>query len=173
MLYLGDLEQFVAAIPASGPYHSYYHGFVHLLNGDLSTARHNLNQAFTDFPSDMFGSLSRALLAHLVDDDRLAIEMVRQVASGRERLPLRDGEVSYKQAQLLALAGDNLEALATLEQTIDQGFFCSICFLSDPALRGIQDNPRFEQLMERATARQRAFGLQFGLPIEVGTAGLH
>ncbi len=166
LLYAAAYAEFLATIPASGPYHSYYHGFVELLRGNVAESERILNTAFADFPSDMFGSLSRALLAHLAGDNRLAVEVVRQVAAGRARLPLRDGEVTYKQAQLLALAGDLDGALLALEQTIEQGFFCARCFEEDSALQPLRERDAFRGLVNRAGERHQRFAARFDLPVE-------
>lgn len=167
LLYAGRHKEFLKTIPASGPYHSYYHGFVNLLEGNVSAAHDNLAQAFGDFPSDMFGSLSRALAAHIDGDNRLAVEMVRQVAEGRDRLPLRDGEVTYKQAQLLALAGDVDGSLAALEQSFQQGFFCALCFADDQALASVRVDQRFAPLLDRVRRRHVEFAERFGLDPEL------
>ena len=84
LLYLGDLERFLEQIPTTGPYHSYYAGFVNMLQGDAEGAREVLSDAFEAFPSDMFSSLSRALFAVLSDQPDLARVTIRQLASGQD-----------------------------------------------------------------------------------------
>lgn len=163
LLYAGELDRFLEQIPETGPYHSYYAGFVRMLQGDDAEAERILSEAFEAFPSDMFSSLSRALFAVLNGQPDLARVTIRQLAASRADLPLKDGEVTFKQAQLLTLAGDPQAALDNLADTIDQGFFCVVCIETDPVLSRLVDEPRFAPIVDAARRRHLAFAERFQL----------
>lgn len=163
LLYAGDLDRFLEQIPETGPYHSYYAGYVRMLQGEDDEARRILIEAFEAFPSDMFSSLSRALVAILNEQPGLASVTVRQLAASRSRLPLKDGEVTYKQAQLLTLAGDPQAALDNLGDAVDQGFFCVVCIELDPVLSRLADQSRFAPIVDVARRRHLAFAERFQL----------
>lgn len=163
LLYRGELDRFLSLIPESGPYHSYYAGYVRMLQGDRDGARQVLSDAFEAFPSDMFSSLSRALFAVLDDQPDLARVTIRQLAVSRANLPLKDGEITYKQAQLLVLAEDTPGALENLAATVDQGFFCVVCIEQDPVLSRLAVDPAFNPIVARARDRHLRFAERFDL----------
>ncbi|MFV0542835.1 MAG: TPR end-of-group domain-containing protein [Marinicella pacifica] len=78
----------------------------------------------------------------------------------------KDGEMTYKQAQLYALAGDKEAALKQLKQSLEQGFFPAQYWQNDPALTSIIDDPRFIELFKQAQQRHRAFAKKFNLTPE-------
>ena len=45
-------------------------------------------------------------------------------------------------------------ALATLEDAVQEGFFCRPAFLHDPWLDGLRAQTHFEEILELARARQ-------------------
>jgi eukaryotic-like serine/threonine-protein kinase len=69
----------------------------------------------------------------------------------------RDGQSAWNVAACYAKLGDVEQALAWLEHSIDRDFI-AVQFLStrDPFLSSLRGDPRFEALMEKARARQRA-----------------
>jgi hypothetical protein len=71
--------------------------------------------------------------------------------------------MTYKQAQLLALAGDREASVAELERAVQQGFVCARCIEQDPALGAIHDMPRFQRALAAARARHTAFATRFAL----------
>lgn len=74
--------------------------------------------------------------------------------------------MTYKQAQLYALAGDKEAALKQLKQSLEQGFFPAQYWQNDPALTSIIDDPRFIELFKQAQQRHRAFAKKFNLTPE-------
>lgn len=70
----------------------------------------------------------------------------------------RDKEASWTFAGCLAAVGERDEALAWLGNAIELGFV-NHRFLStrDPLLAPLRCDPRFEALMDRARAKERAF----------------
>jgi hypothetical protein len=164
LLYLGKVEQFLALVPATGtPYHRYYQGFAEMLLGRPERAREVLRPVFRDNPADLFARFSHALLAILEGDQAAARAIVQQIASQRQVLGAVDGEITYKQAQLLALAGDHQAALAELALAVEQGFFSAPYLASDPVLAALRGEPRFRRLLATARERHLAFGRRFAL----------
>ena len=76
----------------------------------------------------MFNGLALALHAGLTGRQDAAAAIVRSIADQRRTAGDRDGEVTFKQAQILSLAGEAPSALATLDEAVAQGFVCVTCF---------------------------------------------
>lgn len=166
-LYRNDLDEFLHYLPDSrSAYHLFYRGLVEVLRGDHAAARAALDPAFRENPGTVFGGLAHALLRVVEDDPRGAATIVRQVASQRQELGAVDGEITYKQAQILALAGDRAGALEQLARAVEQGFFCLPYLRSDPALRSLDGDPAYERVLALARAKHEAFGRRFDLAPE-------
>lgn len=163
-LYQNRLDEFLGFLPDSDtPYHGYYRGLALVLLGDLAAAREVLDASFRSNPADIFGRFAQALMAILDGDHEAGRSIVLQIARQRRDLGGRDGEITYKEAQLLALAGDLENAAAQLELAVAQGFFCAPYLRIDPALEGLRDTPSFARILQAATERHRAFGARFGI----------
>lgn len=168
-LYQGRLTEFLRQLPASGSaYHRYFRGFAETLLGHPDTAAAVLEPAFRENPGDVFGRLASALLAQIEGDSTAAIEIVRQVARQREAQGAVDGEITFKQAEILALAGDASEALEQLKRAVDQGFFCPRCLREDPVLAPLRSLTGMGDILAAADARHRAFAERFGLAPDLG-----
>jgi DNA-binding winged helix-turn-helix (wHTH) protein/tetratricopeptide (TPR) repeat protein/TolB-like protein len=168
-LHQGRLERFLEAVPVSEmAYHRWYRGFAELLLGHPERARESLEPAFRSSPGEVFGRLSHALLAVIDGDPEAARAIVRQVSSQRDELGAVDPEITLKQAQILALAGDREGALAELGKTVEQGFFCVRCFALDPSLAGLRDTAEWGRVVGEARRRHVAFADRFGLVPETG-----
>ena len=164
LLYLGRLDQYLDHLPASNTaYHRFYIGFVEVLRGNEDRAKEILEPAFRADPGDLFGRFAHALLAILEGEPEAARAIVQQIARQRHDLGAHDGEMTYKQAQLLSLAGYREAALDQLEVAVDQGFFSYPYLVSDPVTAELRDDPRFLEIIAEAEARHLAFGQRFGL----------
>jgi tetratricopeptide (TPR) repeat protein len=166
LLYLGRWDEFLDRLPATeAPYYLYYRGLAEMLRGREEAARHALEPAFRLNPNDVFARLSAALVAVLDDDPRTAAEITRGLARQRQAVGTPDGEITYKQAQVLALAGARGDALEQLALAVEQGFFCAPCLAGDPMLRPLAGDPRFAATLAAAEERHRAFGRRFGFAV--------
>lgn len=166
-LYQGKLDRFLQVLPASEmPYIRYYRGFAELLRDRVDAARAELEPAFRAGPGEVFGRLAYALLATVEGDGAAARRIVDSLARQRQRLGGADGEITYKEAQILALAGAREEAIERLSAAVDQGFFCAPCLIADPSLDSLRDAVEWEPVLEAARRRHRAFGRRFGLQPE-------
>lgn len=164
LLYQNELEEFLALTPGTDtPYHRFYRGFAEYLRGEEATARALLEPAFRRNPSDLFARFSHALLATIDGEPDAAKAIVREVARQRRMLEAADGEITYKQAQLFALAGEPGAALDEMAHAVEQGFFPSPYFRIDPVMEPFRGDPRFEETLSIAEQRHEAFGRRFGL----------
>jgi hypothetical protein len=114
----------------------------------------------------LFDKLSQALLFIIEDDYPAAIEIMDAIVKQRNEKKHTDGEMTYKLAQLYALAGAKDLALKHLQTSVDQGFFPMNYFLNDPALKSIQNTDEFSRIVEQASKRHLAFAEKFGLEPE-------
>lgn len=166
-LYQGRIDRFLQVLPASEmPYIRYYRGFAELLRGNVDDVRAELEPAFRAGPGEVFGRLSYALLATVEGDGASAQRIVDSLARQRQSLGGTDGEITYKEAQILALAGARKAAIDRLETAVGQGFFCAPCLIADPSFDGLRDAPEWQAVLESARRRHRAFGRRFGLQPE-------
>ncbi|MEM1182088.1 MAG: winged helix-turn-helix domain-containing protein, partial [Acidobacteriota bacterium] len=130
LLYRGEVEAFLAHLPAAEtPHDRFYRGLALVHIGEPEAAKTMLSPAYALNPTDLFARYAASLLASLDGDPASALEWVRGVVRQREDLGNRDGELSFKEAQLLALAGDGAAALGHLGRAVDEGFFCPRCLL--------------------------------------------
>jgi DNA-binding winged helix-turn-helix (wHTH) protein/tetratricopeptide (TPR) repeat protein len=164
LLYNRQWDRFLALLPGTeAPIFRYYRAYAELQRGRADVARDTLEPAFRLNPDDVFARLSLALLALVERHPEDARTILNELARQREARGSRDGEFTYKQAQLLSLAGDPPAALRQLELAIDQGFYCVECFESDRAFRASARDPEFRRVFAKARDRHRAFGRRFAL----------
>ena len=162
LLYEREWDRFLALLPATGtPLFRFYRGYALFQKGQLAEAREHVAPSFKLNPHDVFARFGQAMTAILGRQPNDAIAQIRQLARQRVELGSRDGEVTYKQAQLLALAGDRDGSLDELARAVAQGFFCARCFEQDPALESIRPTDRFRATLTAARERHRAFGSRF------------
>lgn len=178
LLYQGRYDEYLALLPAGEtPYYRFYRGLTEALRGRTEEARAILAPAFRLNPNDLFARFAAGLLAILEGDARGGAEIVRQIARQRRELGTPDGEMTFKEAQLLAFAGDPEAALAQLGRAVDQGFACVDCIARDPWLAPLTTTARYREIHERAALRRRAFAERFSMegpmrahPAAAGTA---
>ncbi len=170
-LYRNDFDEFLKYLPDSGSaYHLFYRGLVEHLRGNETGAREALEPAFRENPGAVFGRLAHTLLNLLDGDLDTARAIVKQVARQRRDLGAVDGEITYKQAQMLALAGDQAAALEELALAVEQGFFCWPYFETDPALSSLRGEAGYQRILATAQERHMRFGRRFGLESELAAS---
>jgi tetratricopeptide (TPR) repeat protein len=163
-LYRGELETFLGLLPTEeSPYYQFYRAWSHVLAGEPGKAVELLESALQADPVDVFARLDRALVAVLSDDAPLGRDIVREVARQRLEHGASDGELTLKQAQVLALAGQKAEAAAQVRLAVEQGFFCHACIESDPVLASLATEPDYVAAVRAARLRHDSFGRRFGL----------
>jgi tetratricopeptide (TPR) repeat protein len=164
LLYRREWDRFLALLPGTeAPLFRFYRGFAEFQRGRAAAAEDAVESAFRLNPEDVFGRLSLALRALLRRDAAEARGILHELANQREARGSRDGEFTYKQAQLMSLAGDRDAAMAQLVRSIEQGFRCHACIESDPIWQPYRTDPKFRIALSSAEQSHRAFGRRFGL----------
>ncbi len=111
----------------------------------------------------MFGRLALALQAALEGHTQQARTAVFAVSLHREASGDLDGEMTFKRAQILSLAGDTDRALKELEHAVAQGFVCPTCIETSALLGPLRLQPEYAAIAQRARARHLEFGKRFAL----------
>lgn len=114
--------------------------------------------------TNVFIALAQALHAGLTGRRDAAAATVRSIAERRRAAGDIDGEVTFKQAQILSVAGEASAALEMLDDAVAQGFVCVACFDTSTLLESVRALPDYRRVRSRALDRQRAFARRFGLP---------
>jgi len=169
LLYQDRPDDFLDWLPAANaPIFLYYRALTRLSQDRLDDARRVLESGVDVDPNDPFARLSHALAAILSGDETQAGLLLDALVLHRENQAMRDGEFTYKIAQLYALAGDRAQALDQLESAVEQGFFNTPYMQTDRLLDTLRDDPRFQVSLQTAKARHTAFGRRFSLAGPVG-----
>jgi hypothetical protein len=88
--------------------------------------------------------------------------MLHQIVRERRETGARDGETTYRIAQLLVMAGDRDLGLEHVTRAVAEGFFCSSCIQNDPLIASLRQDQRFSETVDRSRQRQVAFRSRFG-----------
>jgi DNA-binding winged helix-turn-helix (wHTH) protein/tetratricopeptide (TPR) repeat protein/TolB-like protein len=167
LLYQNRFSEFLSLLAEPGnSYHDYYRGLSLVLSDKSDEATHILRGVTERKSADLFGKLSQALLLIIEVDYPAAIEVIDEVVKQRMDKKHTDGEMTYKLAQLYAMAGAQELALNKLQTAVNQGFFPMNYFLRDPALKSVQTSEQFTAIVRQAHQRHQAFAERFGLQAE-------
>lgn len=160
-LYQGDWQGFVdhqAAIDSS--YHRFYRGYALWQLGDRDQATAVLRSfEASDWQQDPFAAYGQALLAILERQPERAAERARFTHQRRHANGIRDGEMTFKEAWLMALAGQPELALRYLSASVDEGFACNACIRNSPFGALPEDLPAYRNLIERIAEREQRLAL--------------
>lgn len=176
LLYQGRFDAFLDWVPAAdAPIFHYYRALTRMMQDRPDDARRVLEFDFEVNPNDPFARLSEALAAILAQDKTRARVLLDGLKLHRERQAMRDGEFTFKIAQLYALADDPDAAFDQLRLAVEQGFFNAPYLQHDWAFKRLQDEPRFQRTLQIAKARHAEFGRRFALaePAEINIAKAH
>jgi DNA-binding winged helix-turn-helix (wHTH) protein/tetratricopeptide (TPR) repeat protein len=164
LLYRGEHDRFLELLPAGeSPLFRFYRGLAELRRGREETARAVLAPAYAQAPNDLFARLAQALLDSHEGRSEEARTVLSQLALQRRQTGARDGEMTFKVAELYGLLGDHAKAAEQAELAIAQGFFCVPCFEGDPWLGEALADPAVSRALQGARDRHRAFGRRFAL----------
>jgi DNA-binding winged helix-turn-helix (wHTH) protein/tetratricopeptide (TPR) repeat protein len=166
-LYLDEWDRFLALLPANDDAYSYFlRGLTERLRNRPEAARGWLEASVRAGQSSVFGRLAQALLAAMDGRDADAERLVEEVAEQRRSRGATDGEITYKEAEVLALAGRDSAAARELRAAVDEGFFCVRCLELDPSFAAMRDDPGYLRALDVARQRHLAFASRFGLRAE-------
>lgn len=167
LLYQNRFKEHLALLAEPGnSYHDYFRGLNLFLTKQTDVATNVLQGVVDRTPDDLFGQFSQALLSVIQGDDASAIHVIDAIVKLREVKKHTDGEMTYKLAQLYALAKAPELAIANLQLAVDQGFFPVSYFKIDPALKLIRKEQAFGQIIEQAELRHMSFAKKFNLSPE-------
>src|SRR5215472_12033470 len=161
-LYLGEYEKFLQTLPAKdSAYLLFYRGLAQYYLGRREQAVEHFDRAYLLDPSLMPARVGKALSDSITGQHDAALNLLHQTENEMEARGVGDAEFTYKVAQAYAVLGDKPAALHMLQHTIEGGFFCYPCFLSDPLLASIRSDPEFQRLAAEARARHEQFKAHF------------
>lgn len=161
-LYLGEYEKFLQTLPAKdSAYLLFYRGLGQYYLGRREQAVEHFDRAYLLDPSLMPARVGKALSESITGQHDAAVNLLRQTEAEMEARGVADPELKYKVAQAYAVLGDQAAALHMLQHTVEGGFFCYPCFLSDPLLASIRSDPEFQRLAAEAGARHEQFKVHF------------
>jgi tetratricopeptide (TPR) repeat protein len=165
LLYQRDIDRFLSALQrVDSPSARLYRALAEVERGRRAEALSHLIGVEQNAGDPVkFNGLSRALQASLADRRHEVPAMVRSIADQRRTAGDRDGEVTFKQAQILSLAGHVPAAVAMLDEAVAEGFVCVPCLEASSLLEPVRELPEYRRVRERAMARHLAFGQRFGL----------
>jgi DNA-binding winged helix-turn-helix (wHTH) protein/tetratricopeptide (TPR) repeat protein len=147
-LYAGDTRRFLAELPVTdAPLFRYHRGFVAWTEGRREEAWRALEPAFRSNPADVHARLSQALLSIIDRRPDESREILHQLARERALVGATDGEMTYRIAQLEAMAGDTAAALRDVRSAVGQGFLCKVYMRRDPALASLRTADEFVRIV--------------------------
>ena len=163
-LYRREHDRFLAVIQdAAAPAPRLYRALAELERNGHPTAVEHLRDAERS-ATHTFSNLAVALREALAGNRASAVALLTSIADDRRAAGDRDGEVTFKMAQIHAVADDAARALDTLGEAVTQGFVCVSCFESSVLLTPVRALEGFSRVTERAALRRQQFGRRFGLP---------
>jgi eukaryotic-like serine/threonine-protein kinase len=161
-LYLGQYEKFLESLPVKdSAYVLFYRGLDEYYMGHREQAMQDFDRAYTMDTSLLPARVGRALSDSISGQRAAGVEFLRHTEDEIEGRGVTDGELMYKMAQAYATLGDKPSSLHMLHHTIEGGFFCYACFVSDPLLGSIRNEPEFQRLIAEARERHEQFKTHF------------
>jgi TolB-like protein/Flp pilus assembly protein TadD len=161
-LYLGDYEKFLQSLPPNDSvYITFYRGFGEYYVNKREQAARDFDRAFERDPSLLPANVGEALSYSIKHENDRGLKLLQQTEGKIEERGVSDAEGIYKVAQAYAVLGDKVSALHMLRHSIGGGFFCYPCFVRDPLLQDLRDEPEFKTLLDQALHRHQQFKASF------------
>jgi tetratricopeptide (TPR) repeat protein len=162
-LYLGDYEKFLASLPASSEaaFIFFYRGFGEYHEKKWDLAARDFDRAYEIDPSLLQARVGKALSYGLANQSAKGLQILHDAEGRIRERGVGDSEAIYKIAQAYAVLGDHVSALRVLRNSIENGFFASPYFMTDPLLDSLRSNLEFSTLMKVAEQRHLEFQKKF------------
>ena len=162
-LYLGQYDKFLESLPADSdsPLIVFYRGFGEYHRHRYRQAADYFDDAFQSRPTMLQAKTGKAFSAGIHQQPAKGLEMLREIEQQIAQRGVGDPEAAYKIAQGYAALGDVASALRALRSSIENGFFPSPYFTTDPLLQPLRGNSEFTRLLEMARQRHEAFRRKF------------
>ncbi|HJQ70137.1 MAG TPA: winged helix-turn-helix domain-containing protein [Blastocatellia bacterium] len=156
--YAGDYEKFLQSLPSrEEAYVIFYRGLMHYYLDDKQRAAAAFDRAYELNDKSVISQIGKALSFGLAGRSAEALRLLNAAETQIEKGGVGDGEIAYKIAQGYAALGDKRAALGALGRAIEQGFFCSPYFESDPLMNAVRGEAEYATLIGRARARHEEF----------------
>lgn len=134
-LHARRFDAFLELFPApQNAIERFYAAWAALESGQADEALELLSTMDTPLPRDRFERFGRVLRLLLEEDVDSAEGLLSLLLEQRRDPDSIDGEMDYKLAQLLTMAGREADARAVLRLARERGFRCSQCIARDPGL---------------------------------------
>jgi len=161
-LYLGEYEKFLQTLPTKdSAYLLFYRGWAEYYLGRREHAVEHFDRAYLLDASLMPARVGKAISESLAGQHDAAIKLLHHTEAEMETRGLGDGEFTYKVTQAYSVLGETALALHMLQRTVEGGFFCYPCFVSDPLLASIRNEPEFQRWTNEARQRHEQFKTRF------------
>jgi len=161
-LYLGQYAKFLESLPnADEAYILFYRGFAEFYLQRTALAARDFDSAYALKADLVQAKIGKALSDSIAGRHDAALALLHETQDEMEDRGVGDAESMYKIAQAYAVLGDKPAALHALSHTVEGGFFCSVCFATDPLLAGIRNEAEFQRLSNDAQRRHDEFKAQF------------
>jgi serine/threonine protein kinase/tetratricopeptide (TPR) repeat protein len=161
-LYFGEYDKFLQSLPPNdSAYVLFYRGLGEYYENHPTRAAQAFDRAYTLEPSLLPARVGKALSDSIAGRHAPALEFLHQTEDEMEERGVSDAESMFKIAQAYAVLGNVPAALHALSHTIEGGFFCYPCFVTDPLLANIRNESEFQRLMEEARLRHEQFKSRF------------
>ena len=161
-LYLGEYDKFLQSLPGKdSAYILFYRGLAEYYLGRGETAAEHFDHAYSLDPSLMPARIGKALSESIAGS---ATTHSFFLARRKTKWKLAEWPIpnsNIKMAQAYAVLGEKSAALHMLQRTVEGGFFCYPCLLSDPLLASIRSIPEFQRLTSEARQRHEQFKAKF------------
>ena len=161
-LYLGEYEKFLQTVPAKdSAYLLFYRGWAEYYLGRRDAAVEHFNRSYALDPLLIPAQVGKALSESIGGRHDAAVKILAQTENAIESRGVSDAELMYKVTQAYSVLGEKTSGLHMLQHTIEGGFFCYPCFVSDPLLASIRNEPEFQRWAAEARQRHEQFKARF------------
>jgi len=161
-LYLGQYNKFLQSLPVKdSAYVLFYRGLGEYYLDHREQASQDFDRAYTLEPSLLPARVGKAFSYSIAGQQSTGLEFLRRTEDEMEERGVGDAEGMYKVAQVYAVLGHKSSSMHMLRHTIEGGFFCYACFITDPLLAGFRADPEFQRLTEEARQRHEQFKARF------------
>ncbi len=160
--YAGDYEKFLQSLPRrEEAYVIFYRGLMYYYLEEKQRAAAAFDRAYELNDKSVISQIGKALRLGVAGRNAEGVKLLNAAETEIEKGGVGDGEIAYKIAQSYAALGDKRAALRALGRSIDQGFFCSPYFESDPLMNPVRGESEYATLIDRARARHEEFRRKF------------
>jgi len=162
-LYLGQYDQFLLSLPQTdnSVFVLFYRGFGEYYQKNWAEAAANFDRAYAVDSSALPAQLAKAFSDAIAHDNAGGLGLLHQTENRIQQSGVSDAEGIYKIAQAYAALADKRSAIRMLRKSIEDGFFPSPYFETDPLLDPARKEPEFAGLLERARKRHEDFKTKF------------